>query len=229
MSESRDEARPMTGIGILGAGGLGMALAARLLDSGYRVRIASRHPAAATAERIGPYLPGVAAVSRAEAYDNDIVVLAIPLRRFRSLPPELLAGRIVVDVMNYLPLADGHLAEFDADPRTTSEVLQEHLAGARVVRTLNHIGAREISSDWRPVGEDGRRAIAVAADDPEARRTVAALVDAIGFDPVDAGSLANSRAFAPGSPIFHGHWTAAGLRAALDRATAAGGPPHGRT
>lgn len=220
MSAPRDETRPMTSIGILGAGGLGMALAARLLDSGYRVSIASRHPAAATAERIGPYLPGVTAVSRTQAYDQDIVVLAIPLRRFRSLPPERLAGRIVIDVMNYLPLTDGRLAEFDADPRTTSEVLQEYLAEARVVRTLNHIGAREISSDWRPAGEDGRRAIAVAADDPEARRTAAEMVDMIGFDPVDAGPLANSRAFAPGSPIFHGRWTAAGLRAALDRALA---------
>lgn len=209
----------MTNVGILGAGPLGMALAARLLGTAYRVSIATRHAAAVTAEQVGPYLPGVTAVSRTEAYDADVVVLAIPLRRFRTLPPERLAGRVVVDVMNRLPLTDGPLAEFDEDPRTTSEIVQEHLAGSRVVRTLNHIGARDISTDARPSGEEGRRALAVAGDDPEARRIVARLVDTIGFDPVDAGPLANCRAFDPGSPIYHGRWTAPGLRGALaDRA-----------
>lgn len=205
----------MTRVAILGAGALGMALAARLLGSTYEVGIATRHPAATTAEQIGLYLPGVRALSRTEAYDADIVVLAIPLRRFRSLPPDRLAGRVVVDVMNHLPQADGALAEFDQDPRTSSEVVQEHFTDSRVVRTLNHIGAREISTDARPAGEQGRRALALAGDDPEARQLVARLVDALGFDPVDAGALANCRAFAPGSRIYHGRWTAEGLRQAL--------------
>lgn len=205
----------MTPIGILGAGELGMALASRLLGTAYEVGIASRHPAAVTAEQIGPYLPGVRALSRTEACQADVVVLAIPLRRFRSLSPDLLAGRVVVDVMNYLPLTDGPLAEFDQDRRTSSEIVQEHLAGSRVVRTLNHIGAREISTDARPAGEEGRRALAVAGDDPQARQLVAHLVDTLGFDPVDAGALANCRAFAPGSRIYHGRWTAAGLRTVL--------------
>lgn len=209
----------MTSVGILGAGPLGMALAARLLGTTYQVSIATRHSAAVTAEQVGPYLPGVTAVSRTEVYAADVVVLAIPLRRFATLPPERLAGRVVVDVMNHLPLTDGPLPQFDDDPRTTSEIVQDHLAGSRVVRTLNHIGAREISTDARPPGEEGRRALAVAGDDPEARQIVARLLDTIGFDPVDAGPLANCRAFAPGSPIYHGRWTAPGLRRALaDRA-----------
>ncbi|SDB92511.1 hypothetical protein GA0111570_10932 [Raineyella antarctica] len=213
----------MTRVGILGAGPLGMAVASRLLGTAYEVGIATRHPAAATAEQIAPYLPGVAALSRAEAYESDIVVLAIPLRRLRAVPADRLAGRVVVDVMNHLPLTDGPLPGFDAGDRTTSEVVQEYLVGARVVRTLNHIGARELSTDSRAAGEEGRRALAVAGDDPRARRMVAELVDTMGFDPVDAGPLANSRAFAPGSVIFHGRWTAEGLREALSLATSGAG------
>lgn len=217
--------RTMTSVGILGAGTLGMALASRLLGTSYEVSIATRHPARVTAELIAPFLPGVQAVSRAEACTRDIVVVAIPLRRYRTLEPALLAGRVVVDVMNHLPLTDGTWPEFDDDPRSTSEIVQAHLAGAHVVRTLNHIGAREISTDSRPSGEEGRRALAVAGDDPAARRLVADLVDALGFDPVEAGPLANSRVFEPGTRIFHSRWTAAGLRAALAEELA-GGTSH---
>lgn len=207
-----------TTVGILGAGHLGMALASRLLGTGYAVRLATRRPARVTAEQIAPYLPGVAAVSRAEAYDSDIVIAAIPLRRYRSLPAAALRGHIVVDVMNHFPLVDGPIPEFDEDPRSTSEIVQAHLTGAYVVRTLNHIGAREIGTDSRPSGEKGRRALAIASDHPTAAARVGRLVDALGFDPVDAGPLANARAFAPGTPIFHGRWTAEGLRLALAEA-----------
>lgn len=207
-----------TTVGILGAGHLGMALASRLLGTGYAVRLATRRPARVTAEQIAPYLPGVAAVSRAEAYDSDIVIAAIPLRRYLSLPAAALRGHIVVDVMNHFPLVDGPIPEFDEDPRSTSEIVQAHLAGAYVVRTLNHIGAREIGTDSRPSGEEGRRALAIASDHPAAAARVSMLVDALGFDPVDAGPLANAWAFAPGTPIFHGRWTAEGLRLALAEA-----------
>lgn len=202
-------------IGILGAGHLGMAIASRLLGTRYVVRLATRRPARVTAEQIAPFLPGVEAVTRPDAYASDIVIAAVPLRRYRSLPAAPLAGRIVVDVMNYLPLVDGRIPEIDADPRSTSELVQQHLPDAYVVRTLNHIGAREISTDSRPTGEEGRRALAVASDHPAATATVSALLDAMGFDAVDAGPLANGRLFAPGTPIFHGRWTADELRTAL--------------
>lgn len=204
----------MTSVGILGVGSLGMAVATGVLGTGYELRIAGRR-VAATAARVGPYLPGVAVVAPAEAYEADIVLLAIPLRRYRDLPPDALAGRVVVDAMNHLPQIDGPLEPFDTDPRTSSEIVQEHLADSAVVRTLNHIGAREIGSDARPSGEEGRRALAVAGDDAEARARVARLVDSLGFDPVDAGPLANNRPFAPGGRIYHGRWTAAGMREAL--------------
>ncbi|WOP20188.1 NADPH-dependent F420 reductase [Raineyella sp. LH-20] len=225
----RDPGRPGTDdagttVGILGAGHLGMALASRLLGTGYVVRLATRRPASVTAEQIAPFLPGVTAVSRAEAYDSDIVIAAIPLRRYRSLPAEALRGRVVVDVMNHLPLVDGPLPEFDDDPRSTSEIVQAHLAGAHLVRTLNHISAREISTDSRPAGEEGRRALAIASDHPAAAARVGRLVDAMGFDPVEVGPLATARVFAPGTPIFHGRWTAVELRQAVAEAVSQATP-----
>lgn len=204
----------MTSVGILGAGALGMAVATGLFGTDYRLRIAGRS-VAATAARVAAFLPGTAVVPRAEAYAADIVVLAIPLHRYRDLPREALAGRVVVDAMNHLPAVDGPLEPFATDPRTSSEIVQEHLADSSVVRTLNHIGAREIGTDARPSGEPGRRALALAGDDAAARARVARLVDILGFDPVDAGPLANNRPFAPGGRVYHGRWTAPGMRAAL--------------
>lgn len=195
----RREART---IGILGAGRVGTALARLALAAGYDVRLATARPAADIELLLEIMVPG----AKADEADSliaasDIVILALPLSKYRSLRPGLLAGKIVIDVMNYWAPTDGTLNEFEGE-ESSSEVVQRFLAGAHVIRGFNHMGYHEIEEEARPVGDPERRALAVAGDSPEARDVVAAFIDRLGFDPVDAGPLVASRNFGVGTPIF---------------------------
>jgi 8-hydroxy-5-deazaflavin:NADPH oxidoreductase len=193
-------------ISVLGAGRVGTAIARQALRAGYEVLIASSRPPAEIEMIVDVVVPGARAVSaETAAREGDIVMLAIPLPKYRTLRPERLAGKIVVDAMNYWPPTDGVLTEVQSEP-LSSTVIQRHLAGARLVRTLNHIGYHELEEDGRPAGDPERRALAVASDDAEARRVVAGVIDRLGYDPVDAGPLAAASQFEPGTAIFEGRF-----------------------
>jgi predicted dinucleotide-binding enzyme len=191
-------------IGILGAGRLGMALARQALKAGYDVLIASAQPPAEIALIVELLAPGAKAVAaEAAVLDSDIVVLALPLGKYRSLQPDIFAGRIVIDAMNYWPPIDGTIAEFERGA-SSSEVVQRFLPEARLVRTLNHIGYHELEEQGQPHGHPQRQALALASDDVDARHAVAGFIDRLGYDPIDAGGLASGRKFDGGTPIFGG-------------------------
>ena len=191
-------------IGILGAGRVGTALGRQALKAGYDVKIATSRPPAEIALIVDMLVPGAEAVTAEAAMrDGDIVVLALPLGKYRSLAPESLAGKIVIDAMNYWAPTDGILAEFEGDA-SSSEVVQRFLPRARLVRTLNHIGYHELEEQGLPPGHPERRALALSGDDPEARQAVATFLDRLGYDPVDAGDLAAGRIFDVGTAVFGG-------------------------
>lgn len=205
-------------IGILGAGRVGTAVARQALATGYDVTIATAKPVEEIAMLVDIVTPGVVATDAAEVTTADLVVIAVPLHKHRTVDPQLLAGRTVVDVMNYWAPTDGRIDAFEDDPRTSSEVIQDFLAGADVVKTLNHIGYHELESDGRPAGDADRRALALAGDSEAAKARVAGFLDRMGYDPVDAGELAAGRAFQPGTQIFNGTHTADQLRGLLREA-----------
>lgn len=189
-------------IGILGAGRVGTALARRAIAAGYDVRIASARAPSEIALVMDFVAPGaVPATTEQVIAESDIIVLALPLSKYRSLRPEAFAGKIVVDAMNYWAQTDGVLPEFEGAP-ASSEVVADHLADARLLRAFNHVGYHELDAEARPAGDPGRRALAIAGDDAGARGLLAAVIDRMGFDPVDAGPLSRSRAFAIGTPLF---------------------------
>ena len=191
-------------IGILGAGRVGTALGRQALKAGYDVKIATGRPPAEIALIVDMLVPGAQAVTAEAAMrDSDIVVLALPLGKYRSLAPESLAGKIVIDAMNYWAPTDGVLSEFEGDA-SSSEVVQRFLPRARLVRTLNHIGYHELEEQGLPPGHPERQALALAGNDPEARQVVAAFLDRLGYDPVDAGDLAAGRIFDVGTAVFGG-------------------------
>jgi 8-hydroxy-5-deazaflavin:NADPH oxidoreductase len=200
---SATPAGPISTIGIFGAGKSGVAIGRRALAAGYGVRIATSGPAGRTALVTAVLTPGAIAVDAAAlASSVGLVILAVPLRRFRELPLTSLVGSLVVDVMNYWPPIDGILPEFEG-VRPSSELVREALPPTtRLVKTLNHIGYHEIEELARPAGTPGRVALAIAGDDPDALDAVAHFVDDLGFDPVAAGSLAESAVLQPGSPVF---------------------------
>ena len=148
-------------------------------------------------------VPGThAATTQEVARHADIIVLAVPMHRFRELPPDMFDGKILVDATNYSQPVDGDDHELTTAPEGTSTVVQQHFRGARVVKSLNQLGYHQVEEHRRPPGAPDRVAIGAAGDDLAAVRKVMRLVDRLGFDPVDAGSLENGRALEPdGSPV----------------------------
>src|SRR6266567_4254119 len=134
--------------------------------------------------------------------DADIVVLAIPLHKFAAFDAALVAGKLVVDTMNYWPPVDGVQELFEDRQHGSSEIVQRRLARSTIVKTLNHIGYHELEDERRPVGSPERRALGVAGDDPGAVDVVAEVIERIGYDTVRLDSLSAGRLLEPGGPVF---------------------------
>lgn len=190
-------------LGIIGAGKFGTSVARAAVAAGYDVVLAGSRPPGEIALMIEILVPGARAVSGEAAVAHaDLLVLAVPATRFRELASDRFAGKILVDTMNYWQLTDGVIADFVDAPARTSEVVQRHFPSARVVKSLNQLGYHQFNDERRPRGTPGRIAMAAAGDDREAVRAVLALIDDLGFDPVDAGPLAAGASLGPGGPAF---------------------------
>lgn len=193
----------MTKVAILGGGKVGTSLARVAVEAGYQVDIAGSGSADRIRLIVDVLAPGAHAVTAAEAVRGAaLVVLALPLHKFRHLDAGMLAGHVVLDIMNYWTPIDGAITEFDDAPEGTSVLVQRAIPGARVVKTLNHIGYHELEEQHRPVGAPDRVALGAVGDDREAVAQSLAFVERIGFDGVDGGPLANGIALQPGSPLF---------------------------
>ena len=183
----------MTTVGFIGSGHIGSQVARQAVSHGYDVVMSnSRGPEtlAALIAELGPKARAATAAEAAKA--GDIVVVTVPLKNYRAVPVEPLAGKIVIDTNNYYPQRDGHIPELDSESTTTSELLQAHLPTSKVVKAFNHIYAAQITTDGTPAGTKNRRALVIAGNDAAAKATVAKLLDEFGYDTVDAGPLAES-------------------------------------
>jgi 8-hydroxy-5-deazaflavin:NADPH oxidoreductase len=194
-------------IGIVGAGSIGQALAVRFAAAGHDVMLSNSRGPETLAAVIAAFGGSVRAGSVPEAARfGDVVAIAIPPRALRDLPAGPFAGKIVIDVNNYYPEHDGPFPELDGSDLSSSQALASLLPGARVVKAFNTLYFERLLHDSRPdLPAEQRIAVPVAADDADAARTVAVLVDEIGFTPVDAGSLADSHRQQPGTSLYEAY------------------------
>jgi predicted dinucleotide-binding enzyme len=213
-------------IGIIGAGQIGGTLARRLTKLGHTVSLAnSRGPASLATLAVET---GAKAVSVADAVKGaDLVVVTIPEKSVPLLPKELfrdLPARVaVVDTGNYYPsFRDGAIPEIEGG-LTESGWVAKHL-GRPVIKVFNNIMAHSLAEGGLPAGAKGRIALPVAGDDAPAKKLVLEVVDALGFDGVDAGGLAESWRQQPGTPVYCTDYDAEGVRRALAQADRARSP-----
>jgi predicted dinucleotide-binding enzyme len=207
-------------IGIIGSGNIGAALTRRLRELGHDVSVANSRGPESLAELSRE--TGALAVSVQEAaHGRDVVVVTIPECKIPALPAGLFddvpAAVVVIDTGNYYPQQrDGCIVAIEAGT-PESEWVARHL-GRPVIKAFNNIYSVHLQTHGKPAGTPGRIALPVAGDDPDAKAVVMQLVDELGFDPVDAGSLAESWRQQPGTPVYGKDYDADGVRRALAEA-----------
>jgi predicted dinucleotide-binding enzyme len=207
-------------LAIIGSGRMGETLARHAVRVGHDVLLAnSRGP-----DSLAPLAAGLGEHARAVVVHDavllgDLVFLAIPYRAVPQIAAEGRPwdGKLVVDLTNYYPERDG--PENDPRGRATSALVADRLPGAHVVKAFNTMWFKRLAEEARPPDARDRLALPVAGDDPDAKQAVMAFVDEIGFAPVDAGTLADSRRQEPGTPVYNQPLDAAGVREALARAS----------
>ena len=177
-------------IAIIGAGNVGRALATSAMRSGHSVTVSSSNGATAAklAEETGAK---AAASNRAAAEGAELVVLAVPYTAMVDLLDDVgpaLAGKIVVDATNPLKADGSGLA---VEGTSGAEEIQKRLPRSRVVKAFNtQFASRQTDPRIAGLSIDGF----VAGDDEAAKAVVLDLVKGMGFNPIDAGQLAMSRA-----------------------------------
>lgn len=201
-------------IGIIGSGHIGGTLTRRLRSLGHDVAVANSRGPQSLADLAAE--TGARAVSVEDAVQSaELVVIAIPLKAVPELPASLFDGKLVVDANNYYPQRDGDIPELLDRSLSSSRWTADHLKGARVVKVFNNIQAAHLMDEGKPAGTAGRIALPVAGDDADAKRIVMGLVDDLGFDPVDAGTLDESWRQQPDTPVYGTDRDADGVREGL--------------
>lgn len=204
-------------IGIIGTGSIGGTVARKLVEAGHDVRVANSRGVDAVkdfATKIGATpVDAHGAVAGAE-----VIILSIPFSAIPELPRDLLtdvpANVPVIDTGNYYPdMRDPRIPEID-DGKPESVWVSETL-GRGVVKAFNNILAFSLAELGRPEGASDRLAVAVAGDDAEMRQIAMDLVNQTGFDPVDAGALAESWRQQPSTPAYCCDWNPAEMLEAL--------------
>lgn len=206
-------------IGIIGSGNIGSALTRHLTALGHQVSVAnSRGPESLAALAAETGANAVTAEEAARA--QDIVIITVPEKAVPQLPLAILAASsaVVVDTGNYYPSRDGRIAEIE-DGLTESGWVARVL-GRPVVKAFNNIVANSLATGGVPKGTSRRICLSIAGDESRAKEVVLKLLDALGFDGIDAGTLADSWRQQPGTPAYCRDLDTDGLKATLAQADA---------
>ena len=190
------------------------------MEQGYDVVISNSRGPETLQDLVAGLGPRAKAATPAEAAAaGDFAVVTVPLKNYKDVPVEPLAGKIVIDTNNYYWERDGRIPALDNGEATTSGMLQEHLPQSKVAKGFNHIMAKDITTDGSPAGSENRRALATASDYPEAAELVTRLYDEFGFDTVNVGPLSESWRVERDRPAYVKRQNAVELKDNLEKAT----------
>jgi predicted dinucleotide-binding enzyme len=198
-------------IGIVGSGNIGANAARLFVRTGHEVVLSNSRGGQGLEAMVAELGAKARAATIEEAANfGEVVLVAIPFGKFRTLPERAFDGRVVIDAGNYYPERDGKFAELDNNETTSSELMAAHLKGARLVKGFNTIWFKHLASEGdtsRPL--EDRRAIFIAGDDSKAKEIVARLIEEIGFAAVDNGFLhEGGRNQQPGTAVYNKDMTA---------------------
>jgi predicted dinucleotide-binding enzyme len=172
-------------IGILGAGHIGKAAATQFLANGYQVLISNSKGPETLTSVVSQLGTGAKAVTAAEAAAADIVLIAVPWPNIKDLTKLTdWNGKIVIDASNRFEQGDG----IEDDGLASSEVVQNYLPGAKVVKAFNTLFAKVLAEN--PAVGNGKRVLFISGDDKNSKAIVSEIVSKIGFVPIDLGTLA---------------------------------------
>jgi hypothetical protein len=193
----------MTTVGFIGSGMIGSTVARLSVAAGHDVVISNSRGPDTLKELVGELGPRARAATAEDAAEaGDIVLVAIPLKAYRSVPVRPLVDKTVIDANNYYVARDGQIAALDEGHLTSSELLQQHLRSSLVVKAFNNIYFRHLASLARSAGAADRSYLPIAGDDAQAKAAVTAFLDSIGYGAVDAGPLAEGWRQQPGEPVY---------------------------
>jgi predicted dinucleotide-binding enzyme len=208
-------------IGIIGAGQIGGSLTRRLTSLGHQVRVANSRDPQTLAELAQE--TGATAVWAAEAaQDADLVIVSIPQKSVPDLAAGILKGAkpgaAVIETNNYYPKQrDGLIAAIESG--TPESVWVAEQLGSPVVKVFNGIWWKHLLESGKPKGAESRIALPIAGADGPAKQLVFDLVEELGFDAVDGGTLEQSWRQEPGSPVYGKDFDIAGTVEALAQAS----------
>ncbi|HEY1914099.1 MAG TPA: NADPH-dependent F420 reductase [Streptosporangiaceae bacterium] len=193
----------MTTVGFIGSGNIGGTVARLSVAAGYDVIVSNSRGPDTLKELVAELGPNArAGTGEQAAAEGDLVVVSIPLHAYPTIPVAPLAGKTVIDTCNYYPQRDGQLAQLDDKSLTSSELIQQHLVGAHVVKVFNNIYSEHLRSLARARGAADRSYLPIAGDDAGAKDELIAFLDAIGYGSVDTGPLAESWRQEPGTAVY---------------------------
>jgi len=202
-------------IGIIGTGAIGGTIAKKLAMAGHEVKVYSKGEQQKLEERAREL--GVSASTKDDIIDDvDVVIISVPtvaVQELSGLIAKVSDRVIVIDTSNYYPFRDGEIEDLK-NGKVESVWVSETL-GRPVIKAFNNLLAHSLEHGGKPEGAKDRIAMAVSGNDAQAKRIVSALVGNIGYDAVDAGSLADSWRHQPGTPAYCTELSVADLRQAL--------------
>ncbi len=175
--------------GIIGAGNIAKAVAGHLLKAGHTVTLSSRKDPALLADTIASLGAGAVAGTPADAAKADIVLLALPWSQLATLPGLTnWDQRLVIDATNHFITFAPDFQVAELNGRASSEVVSEHVPGARLVKAFNTLYFKVLEAD--PQESAGKRVLFVSGDHADANAEVAAVIESLGFSTVNLGTLA---------------------------------------